>query len=71
MVKKVKLELLNCYGIDSLEHDFDFSNKNMPVLVYAPNVVMKTSLVKSLRKYANNEQAEDIFFPTRNSAMSI
>ena len=57
MVKKVKLELLNCYGIDSLVHDFEFLNKNMPVLIYAPNGVMKNSLAKSLRKYANNEQA--------------
>lgn len=71
MVDQVKIELSNCYGIDSLVHAFDFSNNNMPVLVYAPNGVMKTSLAKSLRQYANNKQAEDIFFPDRTSSMSI
>ena len=71
MVKQVKVELSNCYGIDFLAHTFDFSNNNMPVLVYAPNGVMKTSLAKSLRQYANNKPAEDIFFPDRRSKMSI
>ena len=71
MVKQVKVELSNCYGIDFLDHTFDFSNNNMPVLVYAPNGVMKTSFAKSLRQYANNKPAEDIYFPDRSSKMSI
>jgi len=67
----VKISLKNCYGIDALEHTFDFSNKNMPVLVYAPNGVMKTSLAKSLRGYANNKKPEDIYFPERTSELSV
>ncbi|WP_132951534.1 hypothetical protein [Rhodovulum bhavnagarense] len=61
----------NCYGIDALEHTFDFSNNNMPVLVYAPNGVMKTSLAKTMRQYALNKKPEDIFFPERVSELSI
>lgn len=71
MTKTVTVELKNCYGIDALAHTFDFSNNNMPVLVYAPNGVMKTSLAKTLRQYVNNKEPEDIFFPERKSAFAI
>ena len=71
MTTTVSLNLKNCYGIDFLDHTFDFSNNNMPVLVYAPNGVMKTSLAKTLRQYAINKEPEDIFFPERASTFSI
>ena len=48
MIEKVKLALLNCYGIQKLEHTFEFVPNNMPVAIYAPNGVMKTSLAKAL-----------------------
>jgi len=71
MTAKVSVKFTNCYGIDALAHTFDFSNNNMPVLVYAPNGVMKTSFAKTLKQYANNREPEDIFFPERVSAFSI
>lgn len=71
MVQNIKIEMKNCYGIDSLSHNFDFSNNNMPVLIYAANGVMKTSLAKTLRQYAANKKPEDIFFPERESVLSI
>jgi len=71
MVEQVKIDLKNCYGIDALDHTFDFSKNNMPVLIYAPNGVMKTSLAKSMRQYAGNSEPEDIFFPERKSEFSV
>lgn len=71
MTTTVSVSLTNCYGIDFLAHTFDFSNNNMPVLVYAPNGVMKTSLAKTLRQYAINKEPEDIFFPERTSTFTI
>lgn len=71
MTVKVSVNFTNCYGIDALAHTFDFSNNNMPVLVYAPNGVMKTSLAKTLKQYANNKEPEDIFFPERESTFRI
>ena len=71
MVKQINIALNNCYGIDSLLHTFDFSNNNMPIIIYAPNGVMKTSLAKSLRQYANDRPPKDIYFPERTSSMSI
>ncbi|WP_416193414.1 hypothetical protein [Nitrobacter sp. TKz-YC01] len=71
MPESIKISMKHCFGIDALDHAFDFSNNNMPVLVYAPNGVMKTSLAKALRSYANNKQPEDIYFPERKSELSI
>lgn len=71
MVQKAKVIMKNCYGIDALEHTFDFSNRNMPVLIYAPNGVMKTSLAKTMRQYAAKKEPEDIFFPERKSEFSV
>lgn len=71
MPTTIAVDMKYCFGIDSLKHTFDFSNNNMPVLIYAPNGVMKTSLAKSLRSYVNGEQPKDIYFPERNSALSV
>lgn len=71
MTTTVSVKMKNCYGIDALEHTFDFSNNNMPVLVYAPNGVMKTSLAKTMSQYARNKEPEDIFFPERKSEFSV
>lgn len=71
MPTTVTVDMKYCFGIDALKHTFDFSNRNMPVLIYAPNGVMKTSLAKSLRSYVNGKQPEDIYFPERNSVLSV
>tara|TARA_R110002074_G_scaffold77037_2_gene174905 strand:+ start:160 stop:504 length:345 start_codon:yes stop_codon:yes gene_type:complete len=71
MIERALVSMKNCYGIDSLTHEFDFSNNNMPVLIYAPNGVMKTSLAKTLRGYTEGKKPEDIFFPERESSFSI
>lgn len=71
MIERALVSMKNCYGIDALTHEFDFSNNNMPVLIYAPNGVMKTSLAKTLRGYTEGKKPEDIFFPERESTFSI
>lgn len=71
MTQSINIEMKNCFGIDTLEHNFDFSNNNMPVLIYAPNGVMKTSLAKSLRRYVDGKQPEDIYFPERSSTFLV
>ena len=71
MPTSVTIDMKYCFGIDALAHKLDFSNNNMPVLIYAPNGVMKTSFAKSLRCYANGRQPEDIYFPERTSALSV
>ena len=71
MIERVKLALLNCYGIQKLEHTFEFTPNNMPVAIYAPNGVMKTSLAKALQNFSEDKQQQDMIFPERASSLSI
>ena len=49
-MNKINVEFENCFGINSLKHTFDFSNKNA-CEIYAPNGTMKTSLLRHLNVY--------------------
>lgn len=71
MIEKIRMAFENCYGIDAMSHEFDFSNNNMPVLIYAANGVMKTSFAKTLRDYCEGKEPKDIFFPGRKSTFSM
>jgi len=71
LIDKVRVEFENCYGIDALSHEFDFTNNNMPVLIYAANGVMKTSFARTLRDYCEGREPQDIFFPERDSNFRI
>jgi len=56
-VDKLKIDLKNCYGIQSLEHEFDFTaSKSKTYAIYAPNGLMKTSFSKTFEKLASNQQ---------------
>ncbi|RRH71294.1 hypothetical protein [Falsigemmobacter faecalis] len=68
---KINISLTYCYGITALQHTFDFSNKNMPVVLYAPNGTMKTSLAKSLRDYSRGGVPKDLIFDERESACNV
>lgn len=52
-MKKLKIELKNCYGIQALHHEFDFSAgtpekpKAKTYAIYAPNGLMKSSFAKT------------------------
>lgn len=54
-MKKLAIKFKNCYGIQSLEHEFDFGNGkpgNKAFAVYAPNGLMKTSFTRTFEKLA-------------------
>lgn len=70
-MKKVTVTARHCYGIPSLEHTFDFSNNNAPVVIYAPNGLMKTSLAKSARDYSQGNDPKDEVFPERSSTFAL
>ncbi|MBU1121601.1 MAG: hypothetical protein KKF54_02750 [Candidatus Omnitrophica bacterium] len=57
-MKKLKVELENCYGIKKLNYEFDFSNCKTFV-IYAPNGVMKTSFAKTLKDIADGKKPRD------------
>ena len=59
---QLKIKLENCYGIQSLGHEFDFSigsNPAKPIAkayaIYAPNGLMKSSLAKTFEALSKGE----------------
>lgn len=57
IMNKVVCDLTNCYGIQKLHHEFDFSNTNA-ISIYARNGLMKTSFSKTFRKIQEGKVAE-------------
>lgn len=55
---KIKVNLKNCYGIKSLEHEFDFKKKNT-IILYAPNGTMKTSFSNTFKDISNGNLPKD------------
>jgi len=67
---KIKLDIKNCYGIGSLNHEMDYGDKNIAV-VYAPNGTMKTSLTKTISKLLEGKEPCDDFYTDRESRATI
>lgn len=56
-MNKVTCNLTNCYGIQNLQYEFDFSNTNA-ISIYARNGLMKTSFSKTLKKIQEGKEKE-------------
>ncbi|MDD2627269.1 MAG: hypothetical protein PHR25_03300 [Clostridia bacterium] len=67
-MKNIKLEFENCYGINKLEKEFDFSTGKV-YAVYARNGLMKTSFAKTFKMIQDGKSSEvkdEIFNKTPN-----
>lgn len=60
-MKKLTVQLQNCFGIRKLYHEFDFSQRRS-VLIYAPNGVMKSSFAKTFECISKGESPSDQIF---------
>jgi hypothetical protein len=76
-MEKLKIALKNCYGIQSLSHEFDFdpgSNQAKPkakaYAIYAPNGLMKSSFAKTFDALSKGEQPREERFK-RTSSYSV
>lgn len=69
-MKKLVVDLENCYGIRELRAEFDFSQQRA-FAIYAPNGAMKSSLAQTFKDVADGAQSRDRVFPTRVSKRSI
>ena len=63
-MKKLSIELENCYGIRKLQTALNFSEQNV-YAIYAPNGSMKSSLAQTFRDVADGIPSKDRIFPTR------
>lgn len=69
-MKKLNVELENCYGIRKLQTQFDFSNGNA-YAVYAPNGAMKSSFAQTFKDVAEANASKDRIFPARVCSRKI
>ena len=69
-MNKLNIELTNCFGIDSLNHEFDFEKGNT-FSVYARNGLMKTSFAKTFQliQQGKKENISDAIFGEPGSAI--
>ena len=69
-MNKLNIELTNCFGIDSLNYEFDFEKDNV-FSVYARNGLMKTSFAKTFQliQQGKKENVSDAIFDEPGSAI--
>ena len=69
-MNKLIIELTNCFGIDSLNHEFDFGKGNT-FSIYARNGLMKTSFAKTFQliQQGKKENISDAIFGEPGSAI--
>ena len=56
-MEKVSINLQNCFGIDNLQYEFDFT-KDSTYAIYARNGLMKTSFAKTFQKIQQGKKTE-------------
>lgn len=69
-MKKLKVNLKYCYGIGSLDHEFDFSDKKV-FSIYASNGTMKTSFAKTFMDVSKEKDSKDLIYTTRETVNEI
>lgn len=64
----LKINLTNCFGIEALQHEFDFTQDSV-FAIYARNGLMKTSFAKTFQKIQQGKPAEirDLIFDDTES----
>ncbi len=63
-MNKLIVDLENCYGIKSLQQQFDFSKQSV-YAIYAPNGAMKSSFAQTFKDVAEATASKDRIFPSR------
>lgn len=59
-MNKLTVSLKNCYGIQSLDHDFDLSEQTAKAYaIYAPNGLMKTSFTRTFEALAKGDAPKE------------
>jgi energy-coupling factor transporter ATP-binding protein EcfA2 len=69
-MRKLNIELENCYGIKTLKQCLDFSQRKA-YAIYAPNGSMKSSLAQTFKDVADGTTSKDRIFPDRVCSRQI
>ncbi|PIC62615.1 hypothetical protein CSV79_16120 [Sporosarcina sp. P13] len=70
-MEKMIIKFGNCYGINQLEHVFDFTNNKSTQLIYSPNGIMKTSLANTFDDFSKGVESSDRMNPTLETRREI
>ena len=69
-MKKLTIELENCYGIRRLKTEIDFSEKRV-CAIYAPNGAMKTSFAKTFKDMSEGKPPIDLVYTDVTSVRNV
>ena len=69
-MEKINVHFENCYGIRTLDTQFDFSDKRGSV-IYAPNGMMKTSFAETFKDHSKNQPTTDRVYTDRLTVRTI
>lgn len=63
-MNQLKIEFENCFGIEKLDKEFNFTTEHNVNLIYAKNGLMKTSFTKVFKKFQEGKENEigDLIF---------
>lgn len=64
-MEKLNVKIKDCYGINTLESIFDFTENNSTHVIYAPNGVMKTSFANVFDDYSKGIESKDLIYQER------
>ncbi|MGG3158443.1 hypothetical protein ABEP50_22600 [Priestia megaterium] len=70
-MEKIKVEIMNCYGINKLKKEFDLTGNKSTHVIYAPNGVMKTSFANVFDDYSKGTESRDLIYSNRVSVRAI
>lgn len=65
-MQELKLNLENCYGIQKMNENIDYSNNNVAI-IYAPNGTMKSSLAKTFEAIRDDRKVEEKIYGLKSS----
>lgn len=71
-MNNLKVRLVNCYGISSLDREFDLSNnqgKAKVYSIYAPNGLMKTSFSRTFEALSRGDQPKEERFNRQSTSI--
>lgn len=72
-MKKLNVNLKNCFGIEALSYEFNFSEGNV-FSIYARNGLMKTSFAKTfqlIQQQGEGANLRDVIFENQGSASIV
>ena len=70
-MKEISIKLTNAFGIGEFDHQFNISEDDNVIMIYAPNGTMKTSLTKTFLCLEEKLKPQDFIVNSRKTTWAI